>query len=386
MKVLIYARSLGKPTLTFLYNEISQLSQHISIRVLCQKYQNQTQFPLPNIREIPFEQNRLSRRWQWELKKRGIYMGYRSKAFSKALEAEIAEFEPDLVHVHFGPEAIRFWDNFSYRNKLPMVVSFHGYDASKLLQNPAYANRLKELSQEKGIHKIYVSQYMRQQLAQKGIDTNRSSILYYGTDCDFFEPVDEIPEQAPFVFLQVSSFGEKKGHLYTIEAFHQFVRQNPQAQVKMILAGDGPLREAMQKKSEELQLQSYLHFPGLINREQARTLMSEAHCFIHHSITPENGDKEGIPNAIMEAMAMELPVISTLHSGIPELVEHGVNGLLVAEKDTDAYADAMAQILDWPRKAINRQKVLTQFERRQHAHSLLDIYKEVLQVQPQSVS
>ncbi|MEL6592627.1 MAG: glycosyltransferase, partial [Bacteroidota bacterium] len=114
--------------------------------------------------------------------------------------------------------------------------------------------------------------------------------------------------------------------------------------------------------------------------DQARSLLASAECFVHHSVTATNGDTEGIPNAIMEAMAMEVPVIATIHAGIPELVEDGVNGYLIKEKDVKAYTKAMHDILVWPRKPENREKVLSAFERKQHARSLAQIYQQAVQI------
>jgi len=105
--------------------------------------------------------------------------------------------------------------------------------------------------------------------------------------------------------------------------------------------------------------------------------MDEAHAFLHHSVTAANGDTEGMPNAIMEAMAMELPVISTYHSGIPELVEDGVNGYLVQEKDVEAYAYRLSAIMTWPLQPANREKIMDICEIGGHARQLTRIYQTV---------
>jgi len=107
--------------------------------------------------------------------------------------------------------------------------------------------------------------------------------------------------------------------------------------------------------------------------------MSEANIFVHHSVTGPSGDMEGIPNAIMEAMGMELPVLSSIHSGIPELVENGENGFLVQEFDVESYAERINDIYDWELQPKNRTKVLEAFEQEVHKKRLLDIYTSVRQ-------
>jgi glycosyltransferase involved in cell wall biosynthesis len=93
-------------------------------------------------------------------------------------------------------------------------------------------------------------------------------------------------------------------------------------------------------------------------------------------LTSSDGDRDGIPNVILEAMAMKLPVVSTLHSGIPEAVTNGVNGLLVPPSDASSLADAMARLLDQPelRRQMGergRQIVTENFDARQNADRLL---------------
>ena len=105
-------------------------------------------------------------------------------------------------------------------------------------------------------------------------------------------------------------------------------------------------------------------------------MFENADYFIHHSIVDSRGDMEGIPNALMEAMAMELPVISSIHSGIPELVEDGVNGYLVKEKDVTNYAKRFEDILNFGYLSINREKVIEKFELRAHKRILSQLYQK----------
>ena len=99
--------------------------------------------------------------------------------------------------------------------------------------------------------------------------------------------------------------------------------------------------------------------------------------FVHHSITGDNGAQEGIPNAVAEAMAMELPVISTFHAGIPELVENNVNGFLIKEKDIENYVHCMQEIIKWDYLPTNRTLIESRFSIQSHIKNLLNIYENI---------
>ena len=124
----------------------------------------------------------------------------------------------------------------------------------------------------------------------------------------------------------------------------------------------------------------FVEFTGWVNHDQAIDLLNRADVFVHHSITA-SGATEGIPNSLMEAMAMQLPVISTNHAGIPELVENGVNGYLVEEKDTETYSERMIEIMSWPRRLQkNREKIEIEFEYSVHMKKLVNYYQEILEI------
>ena len=102
--------------------------------------------------------------------------------------------------------------------------------------------------------------------------------------------------------------------------------------------------------------------------------MDVADVFVHHSITSKKGDQEGIPNALVEAMAMEMPVLTTFHSGIPELVSHGVNGFLCEENDVLTYSEQMDQIYNWGYRKENRDLIEKKFSLKKHIDKLNEMY------------
>ena len=129
----------------------------------------------------------------------------------------------------------------------------------------------------------------------------------------------------------------------------------------------------MQKYCFELGIEKSVRFMGLVEKETIRQLMNNADIFLHHSITSKEGDQEGIPNVMMEAMATGLPVISTKHSGIPELISDNYDGYLVDEKDVDSYTRVLVNIQEMPEdigiKA--REKIVNYYDQKIESEKLI---------------
>lgn len=379
MKILVFVKTFANPTLTFIYNEITELSKHAEVLVVTCERKNEDLFPFTNVIEIPFFEDTLLSKIQKKFQFADFEFAFKNATFSKKLNNVIAEFNPDIVHTHFGFESWFFLENILLQNT-PIFISFHGFDASHKLNSSRYRETLKTIFAKPNITPIFVSNFMLNNVETKlGISIAKAKTLYYGTDIKIFRR-DNYEENDRIIFLQVSSFVEKKGHKYTIEAFADFLKQKPPIlKVKLILAGTGPLHQTMKQLTHDLGIEQYVEFPSVVDRFQAKELMNKANVFIHHSVTSlAEGDMEGIPNAIMEAMAMELPILSTVHSGIPELVEDGVNGLLAHERDVEIYAKNMLKIVSWKPMAINRTKIESLFEKEKHAYVLLKYYQEAI--------
>jgi len=145
-------------------------------------------------------------------------------------------------------------------------------------------------------------------------------------------------------FLCVGRFVEKKGHERLLQAFRNVA--DVRANVRLRLAGDGPLKPAMMELCETLGLSDKVEYLGSVPSESVMEEMRRADVFVLHSVTAKNGDMEGVPVSIMEASATGLPVVSTRHSGIPELVLDGISGLLTDEADTQSFSQNMLRLAD----------------------------------------
>ncbi|MEM1326648.1 MAG: glycosyltransferase family 4 protein [Bacteroidota bacterium] len=374
MNVLHIISKFLSPTMTFIYNEVDALSKQIDVTVVCRERMNEDKFPFHPVFNIGDGTiiDKVGNAINKKVKK--TYRNYWWQT-AQRLAAIIEETQPDLIHCQFGTSFVFLKDQLPNID-LPIVVSFHGFDASSALRRSSYVRQLNAYFDDK-VYPIFVSNHMRDGLVAKNINFQNESILYYGTDTERFTRQNRsLSEQ--YNFLQVSSLTEKKGHLYTIRAFAQLLDRLTAPYPLLKIGGEGPLKEMLLKEVARLGIADHVQFLGLMNIDEVKAAMEEASCFVHHSVTADNGSKEGIPNVIMEAMAMELPILSTYHSGIPELVEDGVNGYLIAEKAVDSYAQKMEQIMSWSYIEGNRNKIEATFQKEKRTMLLLDIYKKAI--------
>lgn len=371
MKILMYADNFNAGTQTFIKQDVEFLSQKHTLLFICTTMEEFKGAQNYEVKAIPFKDCFFQKKlWQYD-----IHLSFQNRHFRNQLNKIIDAFEPDLVHCQFGIEALRLIDNLEDQS-LPITIQFRGYDASMLLSKKSYVKRLRQVLSKSNFYSIFVAGSLRENLKKHAINVERSMILHSGIDLTkFFRQNDTRHDR--FTFLQVSSLNKKKGHEYTLEAYAKFLEKQTSKNFKLILTGDGPRKAQLIELTRKLGINEYVEFVGFVSSTKARELMQNADAFVHHSITPDNGNEEGIPNSIMEAMAMELPVISTLHAGIPELVTDSVNGYLVQEKDIDAYASRMTDITRWKKVKANRDAIADEFEIGKHIAKLEAFYEKM---------
>lgn len=288
----------------------------------------------------------LWRGWEWE-----ITASY-SRAFrSSHASAVLAEYGPSGVAV---VEACR-------RVGVPLIVHFHGYDASvySILQKHAEAYRTL-FREAKAI--IAVSRAMQRKLISLGAPAGKVHYNPYGVDCKAFDGSN--PAAAPPLFLAVGRFVEKKAPHLTLLAFAEVHRVCPNARLRMI--GDGPLWGACRDLARGLQIDHAVTFLGAQPHSIVQEEMRRARAFVQHSVEASCGDCEGTPVGILEAGASGLPVVSTRHAGIPDVIVEGQTGLLVDERDVKGMAAHMLQLIHEPAIAERlgraaRQRIETRF-------------------------
>jgi colanic acid/amylovoran biosynthesis glycosyltransferase len=383
MRILMYCNKFGGPTTTFIQNDLAFLASQHEVRHLCIERDMFAKVAFSDIEVVPFRRNPVITKILWILEKKGWYLSYKNRAFRERVNAIIDSFKPDLILCNFGIEALVLTDNLSQRNsKIPVVINFLGYDASFHLNRPSYVSKLKALTQLSNVYATSNTFYLKKNLEVKGVCFKENRVIHTGVNLDFFVRNGYVPSHKEYIFLQVALLSQRKGQEVTIHAFHRMLTKvSDRANYKLILAGgeENEVGAAIRKLPFELGIGDQVEFTSWVTPTQSRQLMMEANCFVHHSRSV-NGRTEGVPTAISEAMAMELPVIATWHAGIPELVEEGENGFLVEENDVETYASRMLEIQSFHYLEINRKKVELEFNLKRRKDEMEQFFKEILRL------
>lgn len=216
----------------------------------------------------------------------------------------------------------------------------HGYDVSeRRLLDPRWRTEYQKYNDADGV--ITMSQFSRTRLIEAGLAPSHVHVVPYGVDVPK-EPIVR-PDRTTVRCLAVGRMVAKKAPITTLDAFRRAAEAHPQLHLDFV--GAGPLLPAAEEFVRCLQLQSRVTLHGARSNPDVLGLMREADIFLQHSVTARSdGNQEGLPVAILEAMAQALPVVSTRHTGIPEAVEDGASGYLVEEGDSVRMADCILHL------------------------------------------
>ncbi|WP_417208378.1 glycosyltransferase [Antarctobacter sp.] len=230
---------------------------------------------------------------------------------------------------------------------IPVFTYWRGTDASAALGSKQRI-RSYRLMMPRLAGMFSVSQFLLDNLAKHGISHPNAHVVPSGVDVRRFTP----GEKRPGSFLAVGRMVEKKAPHITLRAFAKAAKGRD---AHLTFIGDGPLLDDCKAKARLFEVEDQVTFTGALPHDQVREHLRTTEVFLQHSVTAKNGNTEGLPTAIQEALACGCITISTHHAGIPEAVEDGVNGLLVQEWDEDGFAARIARILDTPdRSAMAR--------------------------------
>ncbi len=284
----------------------------------------------------------------------------------------------DILHCHFGPFGLRgmfLRDVGALSGKL--VTTFHGSDVTTDIR--AFGPELYKKLFESGDLFLPISKFWEQRLQSLGCPSEKIKVHRMGIDCrDFAFGQREIDSKVTRL-ISVCRLVEKKGIEYAIRAVAAVARTG--RPVRYDIIGDGPLRGDLSKLIEQLDMNGIVTIHGSKRKSEVVTMLKSGHILLAPSVTAANGDQEGIPVALMEAMATGLPVVTTWHSGIPELVRDGESGFLVAERDVGSLEEKLIYLLDhpaiWARMGQSgRRFVEAQFEIDKLNDRLVEIFVE----------
>jgi colanic acid/amylovoran biosynthesis glycosyltransferase len=309
-------------------------------------------------------------------KRAGLYLPGYAELFKRS---DVA-----LLHAHFGDEAFRLLA-IKTRLKLPLITSFYGYDVSLLPR----LGRLKlwrpwlRLLFAMGDLFLVEGTHMRDCLVELGCPTSKVIVRHLGVDVTklVFHPRTP-PDHGSIRVLLAGGFREKKGTILGIEAFSRVVQERPD--LELAIVGDGPLRPFIEARIEELKLGSKVKLWGYQSYDVLYQIMSDSHIFLAPSMTASDGDTEGgAPVVLIEAQAMGMPVVSTYHADIPEVVVNEKTGFLARERDVQDISEKLCFLVTnpelWvPMGEAGRAWVEKSYNLHKQVKRLEEIYENVL--------
>jgi colanic acid/amylovoran biosynthesis glycosyltransferase len=371
--VASYCATFLKPEMLHIYRQITSL-RRVRPVVIAQKRENADRFPFQNIRVVKKPALHFLRRtWFKQIADRPWQI---SPAEVRATERALTESNAELLHIYFGHIAmllrslIRQWQK-------PSLVSFHGADVLVDMQKPAYRRATEEMLSL--VRRVLVrSESLKRAVIDLGCAPEKIEIQRAGIPlADFPFRERSIPGDDQWRLLQAGRLIEKKGLKTTLRAFARFRKEFPAA--KLTIAGEGPQLEELQSLARELQIGSAVAFAGFVSQEKLRELFYSSHIFLHPSETGRDGNQEGVPNSMLEAMASGLPVFATRHGGIPEAIENNVSGILVNECDHRALGDGLIETAKSPGRLrvmgrLASESVAKNFNQTEQTRLLEEIY------------
>jgi glycosyltransferase involved in cell wall biosynthesis len=253
-----------------------------------------------------------------------------------------------------------------------VVVRAHGYDVGQRLMSPRWRDAYRTLAEHAVV--APVSEYSAALLIEAGLPPERVTVVSNGVDVEWFAPRGPDPnDDSPLQLLTVGRLVEKKDPRPTLRALSRLNQAGVAAHLTII--GEGPLRGAIEDEVRRLGLEPSVLMLGAVPHSEVRSRLARANVVVQHSQRAGDGDEEGLPMSVLEAMASALPVVATRHAGITEALSGGA-GVLVDPGDTDSIADALRALADdarW-RSAVGRagrQRVEQQYSWAQEREGLL---------------
>jgi glycosyltransferase involved in cell wall biosynthesis len=264
---------------------------------------------------------------------------------------------------------------------VPLLTWFIGNDASVDLRDAKYAWRYARLREAPGALYRGVASNIVARLIEFGMPPERTGILHMGIDLDDYPVPDRAARagQPPKIVLGARLM-DFKGHRFALEAFAGLLRKHPGATLH--LCGEGPLEAELRARAAELGLGDAVRFRGMLPIETLRAELASADFALQPSVTAADGRAEGLPNVVLEELALGLPVIASRHAGIPDAVVPEETGLLVEEGDVAGLEAAMLRLADDPalRRRLGegaRRRVEARFDARRLGEQLAREVREM---------
>lgn len=374
-------------TETWIYGQIKNLRRYQPI-VYAHKTENLDIFPTGNIKIRSLELKE-GLRDPFTLFNKGWNKAFN---FYPYFVFNLIKDKPKLVHAHFGPSGYNFL-TLKKIFKIPLITTFYGYDLSLLpSQYSEWKIKYKKLFKEGELF-LVEGNHMKECLIELGCCEEKIIVQHLGIDPDKikFVPRKLLSEDEEIRILISASFREKKGIPYAIESFGKVKQAHPELNLNLTIIGDSdgsPTGEKEKKKIfnmvQKYNLKDFVNMRGYQPYSVFLRELYRHHIFLHPSVHASDGDAEGgVPVSIIEASASGMPILSTTHCDIPEVVINAENGYLVPERDVDALAEKLKFLVLnqdlWKKMGLSgREHIEKNYDVKKQVQRLEDIYDKVL--------
>ena len=287
----------------------------------------------------------------------------------------------DIIHCQFGSIGLM---GLLFRNlgllKGKLITIFRGSDISKYLQK--WGDNVYDQLFQEGDFFLTNCEFFRKRAIKLGCKEDRIVILGSGIDCSKFAFTPRyFPADGRVRIATTGRLVEKKGIEYGIRAIASLAKIYPNIEYNII--GDGELRNHFEQLIAELNIGHIVNLVGWKQQEELIEILDNSHILIAPSVTAADGNQDAPVNTLKEAMAMGLPVIGTLHGGIPELIEDGISGFLVPERDSNAIAQKVRYLIEHPEiwsdmGKAGRDQVEKKYDMDKLNDQLVEIYQQLL--------
>jgi glycosyltransferase involved in cell wall biosynthesis len=272
-------------------------------------------------------------------------------AARRALRVAVADFRPDVIHVHWWfPGGLAVWP--VPPRGVPIVLTSHGTDLF-LLDRAAIARPVARRVFGCAREVTVISTPLAVRVRALGVPAERITVVPMPVEPDAAEhaaPLENDSRDAGLIVF-VGRLVERKGAEFAIRALAILRRTRADLSARLIVAGDGPERDALRRLASDLAVSDAVEMTGTLSRDGVTALYRRASAFVLPAVTDWKGEQEGFGMVIVEAMLHALPVVASRSGGIPDIVRDGENGLLVAERDPEAIARALERVLSDPAMA-----------------------------------
>lgn len=349
--ILVYNTSFFVQSETFVYNQVKALESENNLTLLAHHLNYKEGFDLKDHTQlVQIDNNVLGIVERVINKLKKVFSKYTMRlplSSEKKIKDVIRNNKIDVIHAHFGNCAVKILPIAKSMN-IPLVVSFHGYDASKLLLDKKYTDQLKLLF-EYATFSIVCAPFMFSSLKEFGLTEKKLRVIPYGVNIKEVDSIKPETKKEEFTIIHAGRLTPKKGVPDLVRVFIDLVKRRPELKVRLLIIGDGTdMAEVKSLIKLNPNVQNKIDLLGALPHSELIGKVKSSDLFVLNSRRDSLGDMEGFPNGILEAMTCKVPVISTNHAGIPDVLKNGLNGLLIEEYDNKELMNSILNILDNP--------------------------------------